>query len=68
MKVISLNKAVRPRNHVTIYAVVQSRSRGMKLNHLVVKRMRQWLCACEDYLMHNPRGGCDHIKAVRRAA
>lgn len=63
-KVLSLKIAAAPRLGVTLYGVVQSRSRGTRLNHQVVKKGRTWKCSCEHNLF---RGAvCEHIRAMRK--
>lgn len=62
VRILSLHRAVKPRNHVLVYATVESRSRGTRLNHSVVKVGRAFRCSCEHNILGNAR--CAHIKAV----
>jgi predicted nucleic acid-binding Zn finger protein len=66
MKIISLKHAVKPRNGVTSYAVIQSRTRGTRLNHSVVRVGRKFDCSCEDSIL-NQNKDCDHIKTLKVA-
>ena len=62
-KVLSLRIADAPRLGVTAYGVVQSRSRGNRVNHDVVKRGRKFAGSCEDNIFR--QAACDHIKAFK---
>ena len=65
-RVLSLRKADAPRFGVLAYGVVQSVSRGSRVNHTVVKRGRKWACSCEDHIFRGTN--CKHIQAARRRA
>jgi hypothetical protein len=62
IRILSFRKAVHPRNSVSVYATVASRSRGTRLNHSVAKHGRVWRWSCEA----NTLGGhkCAHIRRV----
>lgn len=64
-RVISLKHAKKPRNGVTLYANVQSRSRGTRVIHTVIRKNRRMLCSCESFGF-GPGKTCIHIQAVRR--
>jgi hypothetical protein len=65
-KVLSFKRTPKPFFGVTIYGTVQSRSRGTRLNHQVVKMDGNWKCTCEHNLFRSLR--CDHIKAMAKKA
>lgn len=66
VRIIFIRKAAKPRNGISIWAAAQSRTRGLKIIHLLVKRGRCIECACEDSMFNRPKGGCDHAKELRR--
>jgi SWIM zinc finger len=63
VRILSLRRAINPRNSILVYAVCQSTSRPNKLNHNVTKKSRKYFCTCEASAL----GGyiCRHIRAVR---
>ncbi len=65
IRVISLRRAVKPRNGVLIYGTVQSISRPQKLNHTVTFRREGWLCTCEGGTFGNL---CEHVKRANALA
>lgn len=62
-KVLSLSITDAPRLCVTAYGTVQSRSRGSRVNHTVVKVGRKFRCSCEDNIFR--QATCGHIKEFR---
>lgn len=67
VRILSIRKARKVVNRIRVYAVVQSISRGLKLNHItVLYSRRSGRCACEGNFL----GGheCQHLVAVKRAA
>ena len=74
VRIISIRKAVRPRNGVVIYANVQSVSRPTRVIHTVTyvrnKHGRHWHCSCErTSFIDAPRHrSCHHTKRVRQEA
>jgi hypothetical protein len=74
VRIISIRKAVRPRNGVVIYANVQSVSRPTRVIHTVTyvrnKHGRGWHCSCErtSFIDAPQRQNCHHSKRVRREA
>lgn len=68
-RIISFKHAKNPRNGVSIYSTVLSRSRSTRITHLVTgaKRGRQvcYRCSCE-HASFEPKAKCAHIQAVAR--
>lgn len=63
VRILSFNRTSKPVNGIRVYATVQSRTRGARLNHTVSKHGRTWRCSCES----NSLAGrtCAHIHRIR---
>lgn len=68
VRVLSLRAvpSEKQRFSVNLHAVVQSRSRGTRMNHQVVRKgANTYRCSCESSLFRNPF--CEHCRCVRNA-
>lgn len=61
LRILTLRKAVHPRNGVIAYGIVRSASR--RKNHTVTKVSYKWRCTCERATLGNSI--CDHIRLAR---